>query len=87
MKRIIFCIMVLALLVLTACSNKDLSGKSIGVMTDDAIQKVCDEQPELCSCLNEYRNYDLCICLKDAGNDYLMQDNCWFDYTGHDRPQ
>ena len=72
---------------LTACSNKDISGQAVGDMSQDAIDKVCAEQPELCSCLAEHQNYDLCICLKDAGNDYLMMDNCWYDFVGTERPQ
>lgn len=87
MKKILFILTILALLTLAGCGNKDMSGQAIGDLSDDAINKLCAETPAVCSCVQEHRNFDLCICLQQAAGDYLMQDNCWWDFTGSERPQ
>lgn len=85
-KAMLFIAAIIAVLLVAGC-NKDLSGEAYGKMTKEAVAKVCKEQPEICPCLKEQKNFDLCICLKQAGPDYLMQDNCWSEFMGKERPQ
>ena len=86
MKHALFILTTLALLLIAGCGD-NITGNSVADLSDDAIDKLCTETPAVCPCVQEHRNFDLCICLQQAGGDYLMQDNCWWDFTGQDRPQ
>lgn len=86
-KTLLLLALLIAALILAAC-NKDTSGQAYGKMSAEAVEKVCMEQPVICSCLKEKKNFDLCICLKQASTDYLMQDVCYSAYApGEQREQ
>lgn len=79
-KSFLLLTLLVAALFIVGC-NKDTSGQAYGLMTKEAVEKICLEQQNICSCLKEKKNFDLCICLKQASTDYLMQDECYYAYA------
>ena len=87
-KKIFFAASVAVLFLFLGACSRDTAGQAYEKMSKEAVEKVCTEQPDLCSCLKEKKNLDLCLCVKKAGTDYLMQDDCYAAYTpGQQREQ